>query len=178
MLMSLRQRTFVDGPACADGLLRSASKNARRVIDSPLFLECCDVEVATDGADGRDGAGCDDDPDAGAGADAGGSHGAFFGRGMITGRSDDASTDCRNGEREVEAHDDDDECAGGSDDIGAAAPAGSGGTAMETGGWLNVGTGGPLLLPGVGTSCASQGVLELPDGMSGCAIDSGDGVCI
>lgn len=172
MLMSSRQRAFVDGPACADGLFRSAAMNARRVIDSPLFPDCCDAEVAKE--DGAAAGGCDDDPEAGAGA--GGAHGAFFARGMITGRSDGASTECRNGERELDAHD-----AGGRDCIGGAAPAGSGGTAMETGGWLNVvGTDGPLLLPGVGTSCVSvsQGILELPDGMSGGAIESGDDACM
>jgi hypothetical protein len=170
----LRQRAFVDGPACADGLFRSAFMNPRRVIGSPLFLEYCDAGLAMDGAGGRDGAGnagCDDDPGAGAG---GGVHGAFFARGMITGRSDDARTELRNGERVVGSHD---ECTGGGDGIGGAAPAGSGGMAVETGGWLNVGTGGgALLLPGVGASCPSQGVLELPDGMSGCATDSGEGV--
>jgi hypothetical protein len=171
----LRQRAFVDGPACADGLFRSAFMNPRRVIGSPLFLEYGDAELAMDGAGGRDGAGnagCDEDADACGG---GGVHGAFFARGMITGRSDCASTEFRNGERVAGPHD---ECTGGGDGIGGAAPAGSGGTAVETGGcWLNVGTGGgALLLPGVGASCVSQGVLELPDGMSGCATDSGEGV--
>ena len=147
-------------------MFRSAFKNPRRVIGSPLFPEYCGAELV------RDVAG-NDDPGAGAGV-----NGAFFGRGMITGRSDVASTEFRNGERVVVAHDDDDECAAGGGDgmrrVGGAAPAGRGGAAVGTGGWLKVGAGGALLLPGVGASCLSQGVLELPDGMSGCAVDSGE----
>jgi len=104
-------------------LCRNAFKNPRRADGSPpLPSEYCDAELA------RDGGTCDDDD---AAADNGG---AFFARGMITGRSGEAgSTELRKGDLVA--------CGKGAEDgadgpggVGGAAPVGRGGTTVETGG--------------------------------------------
>lgn len=138
-------------------------KNPRRTDGSPLFAEYCDAELTRDGMCGRDDAGdagCCDDAD-------GVNNGAFFARGMITGRSGgDGSTD----DLAAVAHESADGAGGVSGD---APPAGSSaGSTVEMGG--SAGTGGGSWPPQLGAACPCPCVLELPDGMRERAVGPGE----
>lgn len=164
-------------------MCRSAFKNPRRTDGSPLFAEYCDAELVRDGTCGRvdaGEAGCD--ADAAGGAHNGVVNGAFFARGMITGRSGGAgSTELRVLEGVV-AHEsaEDDGPADGAGGVGGAAPAGSdgGATIVETGG--NAGTGGGRL-PTLGAACPCPCpcVLELAvGGVWERAVGAGEDHCV
>ena len=167
---------FADPSDCAtDALCRSPLKNPRRADGSPpLPPEECDAEIARDGPCGRPNAdeagGCDDD-EAGA-TDGEGDHGAFFARGMITGRSGKTgSTEFCSGDHDGAAVADDDGAAAadGLGGVGAAAPTGSDAGSLTEGGSAGTGGGCWLLL---------LLLLALADGLGdvGAAAPTGSGV--